>query len=145
MTHAELEKIISNWAETGLTETFEEKEPISLCLQSQFEFNETPQAGEAKFKRLSIPLVVRVFSESKAFKNNYFCNYFESKRPEYIFFRASLDETFSSLEEEAEAVTNLAADMTKEIDEAFFDRREAEVIFHGFGTLIDGTIFMAFN
>jgi len=145
MTHEELTTIISNWEKTNLIENFEDKEPIALCLQSQLGFNKTTNDGY--FNRLSIPLVVRVFSESKAFRNNTFTNFFESKRPEYLFFGTTADEQQSgfSLEEEAKQVSEIAFEIRRELDEAFRDKRDTEIVFHGFGRLVDGTIFMAYN
>lgn len=144
MTHEKLKQIISNWEQTNLIEGFEEKEPIALCLQSQLEFNETTQVQNDFFRKISLPLVIRAFSESKAFKNNYFTNYFESPRPEYMFLRAKVNEEVAD-EGAPEEVARLATEIAKEIDEAFADRKNAEIIFQGFGTLVDGTIFMAFN
>lgn len=143
MTHDQLQKIISNWDQTNLIENFENKEPIALCLQAQLGFNETTQVRDDFFRKISLPLVVRTFQESKAFKNNYFGNYFESARPEYMFLKTKVKQVAD--DEAAEEVARIASGVAKEIDEAFFDRRGAEIIFHGFGTMVDGTIFMAFN
>lgn len=147
MNHKELDEILSAWEETKLLEGIDDEEQrlsLALCLNAQNNFNKTTHDGE--FNRISIPLTRRVFGESKAFKRNTFVNYAESKRPEYMFFGAqiNLDGQFS-LEDEAEKVAELAENIQKELDTAFADKMGIEVIFHGFGKLVDGTVFMAYN
>ena len=149
MNHKELDEILSAWEETKLLEGIDDEEQklsLALCLNAQNNFNKTTHDGE--FNRISIPLTRRVFGESKAFKRNTFINYGESKRPEYMFFGATIDldkKGVFSLEDEADDVAKLAEEIQKELDTAFADKMGVEVIFHGFGKLVDGTVFMAYN
>lgn len=150
MNQKELEKIVSNWQETNLIENFEDKVSIALCLQSQLQFNENSKnreltEDEVTFNAISIPLVVRVFSESKAFNRNRFVNYFESKRPEYLFLSTSIEDMPEDVNERAEFLAKLSKDVAEEIDEYFSDKFHSEITFQGFGRMVDGTLFLAYN
>ena len=147
MNHKELDEIFQNIESTGLLEGISgenKKLAMALCLNAQAEFNKTNQQ-EAQFMRVSIPLARRAFAESKAFNRNQFVNYGEARRPEYMFFNARFKKHSDDLQEEADNVADVAGKIRKEIDENFKDRMGAEIIFHGFGRLVDGTIFMAYN
>ncbi len=147
MNNQQLDEILNAWEKTSLLEGIdgeEQKLALALCLNAQANFNKTSHDGE--FNRISIPLARRVFGESKAFRRNQFVNYGESKRPEYMFFSAGVDlDKERSLQEEADFVAELAAKVQAEIDTTFADKMGTEVIFHGFGRLVDGSVFMAYN
>jgi hypothetical protein len=142
--------LVDRWTDTGLTERFEDKTNISLCLQSQLKYNESNNI-DATFKLISIPLLIRIFSESKAFKRNQFVNYLEDAKPSQIVtFGIKLDKIEtkkdeSKLDKYAEKTASIAQYIMKELDEAFADVNNQEIIFHHFGILKDGTITMAFN
>ena len=145
MKFKEIEEIVRNWEETNLLEGFEDKISIATCLQAQLKLNE--QESEPQFKRISIPLIIRILSESKAAKRNYFYNYFEEEdKPAVVIFK-SKHRSFEpkDLDEEAEYTAKLATDIKSEIDSLFSDTMNKDIIFHGLRCLDDGHIAMAYN
>jgi len=132
----ELEDIVRRWESTGLVESFVDKTPIALCLQAQLKLNEKAELDPA-FRRWSIPVIVRMFSESLAFKRNHFTNLFdEEAKPTIAFLRTKFvppqqPNRESDLEYEAELVVKLAESLRAEIDCLFRDRKGATITFHG--------------
>lgn len=142
MQKNETEEIVSKWEETGLLENFEDKTNIALCLHSQFKENEK---NDTQFNRVSIPLVIRILSESKAAKRNYLTNYFEDIKPEVLFFKTKFNHVDTSLETEANCIKELATSLTKEIDEFFSDKKNETIIFQGLKLLPNKQIVMLYH
>jgi hypothetical protein len=145
---------MEQWEETGLLKNFgsDKKESIAGCLQAQLTFNESKDDLPPTFRRLSIPLVIRVFSESKAFqRNNFSLPYKQEGEPKTLMFHAKLKEfnydehTKVNLDEEAKHSADLAKAMTIELDEAFGDSKNMDVEFLGFGCLNNGTLLMYYK
>lgn len=148
ITLTEIEDIVENWKVLNLDEMFDDLVPISLCLQAQIKFNENKDLSP-QFKRISVPLIIRAFNESKAFKRNRFVNYFEDHDKQIAMFKTKFQETFfqtnNILENEAGSVADLASNIAKEIDSLFSDVMSEEIVFHGLGCLKDGTITLVFR
>jgi len=139
-----IQDIVQQWENTNLLEGFDDKISIATCLQAQFKMNEVEH--NPQFKRISIPLVVRMLSESKAAQRNYFHNFFENTKPLW----ASLNTVFKdfhteNLEEEADQTAVLAAKLTKEIDALFADTKNKDIVFHGLHCLNNGNIMLAYS
>jgi hypothetical protein len=145
------EKIMKmeQWEQFGLLENFnsDKKESIAGCLQAQWTFNESKDDLPTTFRRLSIPLVIRVFSESEAFqRNNFTLPYKQEGEPKTLMFHAKYDEsTKIDLDREAKHCADLAKLMKEELDEAFGDSKNMEVEFMGFGCLNNGTLLMYYK
>lgn len=145
MTYTEIEDIVRWWGVLNLDELFDDKVPISLCLQAQIKYNETKEF-HPQFMRLSIPLVVRVLAESKAYKRNYFVNYAEGKKPQITILNTKFKPfEVENLDEEANYTAQLASNITKEFDSLFADISNEEITFYGLGCLNDGTITLSFS
>lgn len=142
----DLNQIKENWEKTGLLEPYQGDEALSLatCLESQRKMNET--LDDIEFKRVSLPLVRRIYSESKAVERNHFINYFENTvyHNNYIF-KNKFPKIDGSLEEQTEATAALASKMAKEIDVLFADQRNSKISFNGFDIMEDNSIVMYFN
>jgi len=145
ITFTEIEEIVQNWKVLNLENLFDELVPISLCLQTQLKYNESNKELSPHFRRISIPLVIRAFNESKAYKRNHFINYFEKHEPQVAMFKARFKGSEGDLQQEADLVANLASEVAKEVDSLFSDVMNEEIVFHGLGCLNDGTIIMLFN
>lgn len=143
----ELDDIVRRWEITGLVENFVEKTPIALCLQAQLKLNERVDLDPA-FRRWSIPVIIRMFSESKAFKRNHFTNLFdEDDKPTIAFLRAKFSPPANQedLELEAELLTKLAATLKEEIDYLFRDRKGATITFHGISHTPQGDLMLHYS
>jgi hypothetical protein len=145
---------ISDWEQSGLLQNFSpnKKESIAGCLQAQLTFNESKDDLPTTFRRLSIPLVIRVFSESKAFeRNNFSLPYKEEGEPKTLMFHSKLKEfnydgqVRVNLDEEAKHSADLAKSIKIELDEAFGDSKNMDVEFLGFGCLNNGTLLMYYK
>jgi hypothetical protein len=145
MKFTEIEKVLDNWSSFDLKQLFEDRIPISLCLQAQVNYNESKNF-EPQFMRLSVPLVIRAFAESKAFKRNHFINYNEDNKPQFAILKVK-HKAFvpKDLDEEAEYCAVLASKIVKEIDALFEDVMNEDIVFHGLGCLNDGAITISFS
>ena len=124
-------------------ENFEDKTNVALCLHSQLVGNSKSRDGQ--FNRVSIPLVIRILSESKAAKRNYLTNYFEDIKPEVLFFKTKFNHLDKSLETEANCIKELATNLTKEIDEFFSDKKNETITFQGLKLLPNKQIVMLYH
>lgn len=142
-----LERIAERWKSTGLTKGVEDAHNLALCLQAQMNFNESTDA-EARWRRVSIPVVRRLHA-AECFMRNRFTNYFElDEHKAVLFFKTKFNPpnvSTYSLEAEAEYTAKLCEDLSKELNEIFLDKREAEIIFHGIGLLDEKTIAMYYS
>lgn len=151
-------KMIEFWEQTGLLKNFDldKKESIAGCLQAQLTFNESKDDLPPIFKRLSIPLVIRVFYESKAFeRNNFSLPYKQEGEPKTLMFHTKIKEfnydlspgrdVKVSLDAEAKQTADLAKSVKEELDEAFGDSKNMDVEFLGFGCLNNGTLLMYYK
>jgi hypothetical protein len=151
MNFTRIEEITRQWGEwLNLEKAFDDLTPISLCLDAQRRLNEMTDFP-VTFKRCNIPLVIRVFRESKAYKKNYFVNFEEGEKPEIYLFNTKWsppkqpeDRQFS-LDIEANYLAECASAVTKEFDALFSDMSNESITFHGFGCLKDGTLTLAFS
>jgi hypothetical protein len=144
-----LDEIVERWESTGLTQGSDSKRNLALCLQAQLQYNEQNDEDLTPlFKRTSIPLLRRMH-EGECFKRNRFTNYFETEgHSKYKFFFKTkfTPPTTQNLDEEAEYVAELAKNLTKELNEAFKDKMNSEIIFEGFGLMFDPhTIVMCYS
>jgi hypothetical protein len=145
MNFTEIEEVVNNWRIFDLDQLFEDRIPISLCLQAQVKYNESNNF-EPQFMRLSIPLVIRAFAESKAFKRNHFINYDEHDKPQLAILKVKHKAFIpNNLDEEAEYAAKLAVQILKEIDALFEDVMNEDIVFHGLGCLKDGAITILFS
>lgn len=132
----------------NLKEAFEDTISISLCLDAQRRFNEEHQF-EPKFMRMNVPLVIRVFRESRAYKKNNFVNYDEGIKPEIHMFKTKWNpphvEGTGLIDLERDYLEQLTPEITKEFDALFNDMSNESITFHGFGCLKDGTLTLAFS
>lgn len=149
MTFTEIEEVVNNWRSFDFDQLFEDRIPISLCLQAQVKYNESKNF-EPQFMRLSVPLLIRAFAESKAFKRNNFINYNEDYGEDYdpqlaVFKVKHKVFVPNNLDEEAEYCAVLAHDIAKELDALFEDVMNEDIIFYGLGCLKDGAITISFN
>ena len=138
--------IISKWEKTGLLEGCHNKDGLALCLQAQIQFNE--RELDPQFKRISIPVLVRMFSLSEAMRRNHFVTYFEDVAwPNVLTFKTRFApaEPHNDLQEEADYVAELCQKWSKELDKHFSDMKDREVIFRGIGRLDDGTVLMYYS
>lgn len=146
----ELEEIVKRWETIGLIENFVEKTPIALCLHAQVKLNEKVDLDPA-FRRWSIPLIVRMFSESKAFKRNHFTNLFdEQDKPTIAFLRTKFiapqpPNRTADLQYEAELVAKMAVALKEEIDYLFRDRKGATITFHGISHTPQGDLILHYS
>lgn len=144
----ELDDIVRMWENTNLLEGFSEKTPIALCLHAQVKLNEAVDLDPI-FRRWSIPVLIRAFTESKAFKRNHFTNLFEGDKPNVAFLKTRFSPPRFNIEgpeydpqQEAELISKLAATLREEIDYLFRDRKGATIIFHGISHSPDGGFMM---
>ena len=150
MRFTEIEDIKRQWNEwLNLDSIFEDLIPISLCLRAQTKFNENHKF-EPKFMRMSVPLVIRAFKESQAYKRNYFVNYDESKKPQVFMFKTKWipPEPVNghyNIDLEKDYLEQITPAIVKEIDSLFSDVANEEITFHGIGCLKDGTLTLSFN
>lgn len=143
----EVENIVRQWEATTLLENFTEKTPIALCLQAQIRLNERVDLDPA-FRRWSIPILIRMFSESKAFKRNHFTNLFdEEEKPTIAFLKAKFLAPLGcdGLQHEADLVANLALSLKEEIDYIFRDRKGATITFHGISHTARGDLMLHYS
>jgi inactivated superfamily I helicase len=151
ITFTEIENIVQNWKVLNLESLFDDLVPISLCLQTQMKYNENNKELSPAFRRISIPLVIRAFRESKAYKRNQFVNYFEECKseeckPQVAMFKTKFKAVENvDLQKEANLAASLASEIAKEIDSLFSDVMNEEITFHGLGCLNDGTMTLLFN
>lgn len=151
MNFTRIQEITNQWTEwLNLKEVFDDLVPISLCLDAQRRLNETANF-EPQFMRCNIPLVIRVFRESKAYKKNHFVNYDEGEKPEIYLFNTKWsppkqpEDRQYSIDIEANYLAEFASLITKEFDALFNDMSNESITFHGFGLLREGIITLAFS
>jgi hypothetical protein len=145
MTFTEIEEVVENWKGFDLDQLFEDRIPISLCLQAQVRYNESKNF-EPQFMRISVPLLIRAFAESKAFKRNNFINYNEDDKPQFAILKIK-HKTFvpNNIDEEAAYTAKFAGQMAKELDALFEDVMNEDIVFHGLGCMKDGAITISFS
>jgi len=153
MNFTRIEEITRQWGEwLNLKEVFDDLVPIALCLDAQRRLNETQKFDfDVQFKRMNIPLVIRVFRESKAYKKNHFVNYDEGVKPEIFMFKEKWNPPTGtgrqpySIDSERDYLEQLAPIITKEFDALFNDMSNESITFHGFGLLREGIITLGFS
>ena len=130
-------QIVEQWTKTGLINNFpeEKKENIAKCLQAQVDFNEEVE-GSAQFNRLSVPLLVRMFAESKAFNRNHFsAGQCDDREIVTHMFKRKYDppkvDGVGTLDKEAEYVAELSENLMREVDVLFGDKFNKYIEFHG--------------
>lgn len=153
MNATRIEEITRWWGEhLNLGKVFEDVTPIALCLDAQRRFNETHKF-EPQFMRMNIPLVIRAFRESTAYKRNQFVNFDEKRdletRQIYTFKTKwnppPIDDGFHRLDAERDYLEQLTPEFVKEFDALFMDTMNQEIVFHGIGCLKDGTLTLMFS
>lgn len=149
MNFTRIEELTRQWGEwLNLSESFDDLVPIALCLDAQRRLNETAHF-EPKFMRMNVPLIIRVFRESKAYKKNHFVNYDEGVKPEIYMFKTKWNpphvEGLGVLDSERDYLEQLTPEIIKEFDALFSDMSNENITFHGFGCLKDGTLTLAFS
>lgn len=141
-----IDKILTLWNNTGLLENAKNKLALALCLEAQKRYNESAPDMSATLRRLTIPLLVRMLTGSKAATRNNFINYFdEGQAPKTHIFKSKLLTFNGDLQAEADFCAKLAESMTTELDELFKDKMHNDIIFKGLDCLKDGTIIMHYN
>ncbi len=153
MNFTRIEEITKWWGEhLNLSQAFDDLTPISLCLDAQRRFNETHKF-EPQFMRMNIPLVIRLFRESQAYKRNHFVNFDEAVNPEtrqIFMFKTKWNcpqpvDSFHNIDTERSYLEQLTPELVKEFDTLFQDMMNKEIIFHGIGCLKDGTLTFTFS
>ena len=143
--------VYARWEKTGLLEGVRDQHGLAACLEVQRVFNETHEMPP-QFLRLTIPIIRRLFGESKAVQRNHFTSYFEEAAwPQLMTFRTKYNPpkpsagNYDVLQAEADYCGILTRKLAAEIDEAFRDKRDMEVIYRGLGLLDDGTVVMYYS
>ena len=137
-------KLIEQWANTGLLQVFEGKESAAAqCLQAQLSLNEDAVEGNPQFKRISIPVLVRALSTSKAFRTNEFRALDSIDEHDVHFFKTRFKTTVvGELQEEADMTAALAEALRDEIDSLFSDRQRTTIQFGGIDLLPNNLIVL---
>lgn len=143
----DIEKIIQRWEKTGLLETTSNKLSLALCLEAQFKYNEANEDMSPSFRRMAIPLLIRMLNGSKASTRNNFINYFDENRekPKVYIFKTKLKTFEGDLQTETDTCESMAKEMATELDELFQDKKNNDIIFHGLNALPDGMILMYYS
>jgi hypothetical protein len=153
MDYQGIEKIVGTWKKTGMLEGVKDVTGCALCLQAQIKFSEQHDL-DPKWRRFSIPILRRMFGSSRAISRNHFGVYGETAWPTLLVFKAKFappesgtgrGDKFSDLDAEAEYAAKLTETLIRELDEAFGDKREAEVNFKGLGLMGDGSVVMYYS
>jgi hypothetical protein len=140
-----IDKILDKWTKTGLLETSKNKLSLALCLETQRRYNESNGVSDS-FRRLAIPLIVRMLNGSKTNTRNNFINYFdEQEKPKAYIFKSKFKNFNGDIEKEAEFAAELAENMAKELDYLFNDKMNNDIIFRGLDTMQDGSILFYYN
>ena len=143
------------WAKTSLLAPFKEEKQrnAARCLQSQVAFNEKLEKLEnSQFKRLSVPLLVRMLSQSNAFERNNFdisddlneannTHFFNTKFAPPIYQEGQSN----FLEQEAVYTADFASQILVEFDELFRDQFNKYIVFHGFETTDSGQVLLHYD
>lgn len=144
------------WARTSLLAPFKEEKQknAARCLQSQVAFNEKlgNVSENSQFKRLSVPLLVRMLSKSNAFERNNFdiSDDLSEARNIHVFntkFAPPIYQEGQSnfLEQEAVYTADFASQILVEFDELFRDQFNKYIVFHGFETTDSGQILLHYD
>lgn len=140
MNEYQIGKIVNNWVDIfNLDQKYEKLEQLALCLNAQYILNNKNNTG-GTFSCASLPLILRIFKESKAFKNNNITNDLTKNfkiiklKTKWLLFRCT------NLEEYANYTCEISSKITKEFDKLFSKSKNKTIIFHGFNCLKDGTI-----
>lgn len=149
MTPTKIEEIHQWWVEhLNLASVFDDTLPISLCLDAQRRFNEQHNF-DPQFNRMNVPLVIRMFRESKAYKRNHIANFRENVDAQIYMFKTKWNppnvDGVGRLDSERGYLEQLAPEITKEFDDLFMDVMNEEIIFYGIGCLNDGTLTLTFS
>ena len=127
-----IQEVCERWEKTGmLNGCSDRKEVMASCLQAQLEFNE--EAGKSlpdAWRRASIPVVRRVFGETKVVFKNDFSDEHAGNTSFYMFKQTWNPPKDGDLNEEADYVAAFAATLVKELNENFHDFRR-QVNFYG--------------
>jgi hypothetical protein len=155
LTFKETEEIVRRWESIlpcviNKIESFADKTSIALCFQAQVKLNEKLNL-DSDFRRWSIPILVRAFKESKAFKRNHFTNFVEGDTPNIAFLKTRYsppqchNKPHNNLEHEAELVAVLAQSFKEEIDDMFRDRKNVTIVFHGISHTPQGHLVLHYS
>jgi hypothetical protein len=151
-----LEDITDRWYKTGLLK--EAGEPgsekamcMATCLETQRRLNgENTDEKDISYqwKRLNVPLIVRIFRTCEAFKRNAFVNFFEDINMQSMlvfktrFNPPAVHDHATNLDAEAHYLEEFSKGISRELETTFRDRRNGEIIFRGFTMLEDKTVIM---
>jgi hypothetical protein len=154
----QLEQIIAKWQQTGLLQEYgngsEMGYCLATCLETQRILNEQMEDVDnlsiCMWKRNNIPLIIRLFRQCEAFKRNSFVNFFEDiAMPSMLSFKTKFNPNDTkgpngqhSIDKEAKYSEEFSKGIGREIETAFRDRRNSEIIFRGFDILDDKTVVM---
>lgn len=151
MNFTQIEEITKWWGEhLNLETAFDDITPIALCLDAQRRFNEWHKF-QPQFMRMNIPLIIRVFRESQAYKRNHFVNFGEALQNMQIYmFKTKWNPPpivgdHTSIDAERDYLEKIYPEVMKEVDALFADTMNKEIIFQGIGCLNDGTITLTFS
>ncbi len=150
-----LQEITDKWLKTGLLAEAGGSESelamcMATCLETQRLANEQIEDDSryAQWKRLNIPVLVRLFRTCEAFKRNAFVNFFEDiSMQSMLVFKTRFvvpepANPHARLDAECEFAETFSKAIGREIETAFRDRRNSEVIFRGLDMLEDKTVIM---
>lgn len=146
-------QILERWKGTQLLNAFSEDKQTNAahCLAAQVALNE--KLENPSFKRASVPIIVRAFSQSNAFKRNNFdmSDGLHEAKNVHVFSTkfSSYDRSGRTgeynLEEEAKYVADLSNKIMLEFDELFRDQFNKYIVFHGFETTDSGQILLHYD
>lgn len=146
MTDTQISEIVNKWEQTRLLEGIKDKESIALCLDTQVKLNESETYSEfPQFKRMTIPILRRLFGVCEAFKRNNFINYNENNKNEVLLFKTRFNYKCENLDQEVEYCATLTENLAKELDVFFRDQLNATITFNGIGVMSDGTIMFNYS
>ena len=145
-----LDELLGRWSDTGLLEAVGEgrKLTVASCLETQCELNEA--RASKQWRRLSIPIVVKVFSSTeKMFAGENYRSLERVCRPKFHILNAKYDPkkpihpgrySMDELDEESEVMANFSQAVVLELNEMFKDAQEP-IKFSGFEPTDFGFVF----
>lgn len=125
-----IQEVCERWEKTGLLNgCSDRKEVMASCLQAQLEFNEEAVGIPSAWRRASIPVVRRLFGETKViFKNDFSDEH--AGNTSFYMFKTLWNPPVGDLNEEANYVAEFTQSLKRELDENFHDFRR-QVNFYG--------------
>lgn len=140
MNNQQIDEIVAKWTGVRFLENYS-GDPVCLatCLHAQMQTNDPKNIG-------LLPLVRRLFGESRCLQRNHFHNYFETKEQfkQQMFFKTKYKHG-NSLDEMAENLVEMSAAIALELDKTFGDLTNTSVVFYGFEVLDNNAIVMTYG